>query len=127
MKYLFWNTNKVKGINSYISALIETYQPNIVALAEYDDDMMSELILQLRKKGLKYYVVKRVASRIWILTTFPKKYVKHGADATHYTIKIFPYSDSKNVSKLIQRLRSIYCIILYHVRCLYIKRTNDCW
>lgn len=95
MRYLFWNTNKEKGINNYIIALVEKYQPNIFALAEYDDYLMSELIQALKKKGLYYYEVKRISSRIWIFTSFSKKYHTHGPDAKHYTIKLFPYNQSE--------------------------------
>ena len=45
MNYLFWNTNKNKNINTLLVDLIKSYNCEVLALAEYEDD-----VINLQKK-----------------------------------------------------------------------------
>lgn len=91
MKYLFWNTNKRKKINNILSQLILEYMPDIIGLAEYEDEIVM-LLDMLQKRGAKYYSIPPMGARIFVISKFPNTIVEHGKEDTHYVIKGFPYN-----------------------------------
>lgn len=91
MKYLFWNTNNVVHIDTVLIELIETYTPNIFALAEYNNDGVA-LSKKLQAKGLLYEEVPQVSCRVRIFTNIKINFVDHGHDNKYFTIKFFPYN-----------------------------------
>lgn len=94
MRYLFWNTNKKKGINKYLKQLIFEYRPDIVGLAEYDDNM-DELINMLLKTGQMYYSPPSLGSRIVTISKFKNELVKHGTENTYFVVKGYPYNNGE--------------------------------
>ena len=52
MRILFWNTNRNKNINSYVSSLISSNRIDILALAEYTADK-NELYRMIRSQGVR--------------------------------------------------------------------------
>lgn len=92
MKYLFWNTNKQKQINKILYKLILEYKPDIIGLAEYEDEI--ELLLKrLINSGAKYYSIPPMGARVHVISRFPNTIVEHGQEDTHYVIKGFPYNE----------------------------------
>lgn len=90
MKYLFWNTNK-KKINSYLLSLIENLSCDIIALAEYQDDM-EELLNMLHSKGIRlYHVPKMGCDRLDIITKYHYEEIETFQEENHYTIKCLPH------------------------------------
>ncbi|EPY6430835.1 endonuclease/exonuclease/phosphatase family protein [Clostridium sporogenes] len=97
MKYFFWNTNK-KTINNYIKELIIENQYDIVALAEYEDNI-NELIDDLKKNKIKMYkIINPGCKRITLITKVKPKYIKSFSESEYYTIKMInlPY-DRKQI------------------------------
>lgn len=92
MRYLFWNTNKQNNINNVLCQLILEYQPDIIGLAEYEDDVQLLLAL-LKESGRTYYHIPPMGARIFVISRFPNTIVEHGREDTHYVVKGFPYNE----------------------------------
>lgn len=92
MKYLFWNTNKRKVINKVLCQLILEYKPDIIGLAEYEDEI-TVLLDMLQNSGATYYSIPPMGARIFIISKFPNTIVEHGKEDTHYVVKGFPYNE----------------------------------
>lgn len=86
MKYLFWNTGKNK-VNRYIELLINKYEIDIFALAEYNDNK-DEL---LKKLSAHYHIPKIGCQRIDIFTSCKPNQIIHLSEGSHYTIKRVPH------------------------------------
>ena len=68
MNCLFWNVNKGK-LNSYIVDIVTENEIDILALAEYEDDI-EDLKKRFISKKYDLYELQNLGSRVTILTTF---------------------------------------------------------
>lgn len=81
-------------MNRYLCQLIEEYRPDVVGLAEYVDNV-NELVSELCKKGIIFYAIPPMGSRIVTLSRFKRELVRHKKEATHFVVKGYPYYDGK--------------------------------
>ncbi|MDU7927965.1 MAG: hypothetical protein E7J35_05360 [Veillonella sp.] len=94
MNYLFWNTNK-KKINNILKDIIIENNCDIVALAEYEDDIKS-LINSLDKENIDMYEFQMiVCNRITLLTKFKPMFIERFSDNSHYVILKIPHKSIK--------------------------------
>lgn len=92
MRYLFWNTNK-KDVNEIIYSMINEYNPTILALAEYEQEIENLVKYIKIRTGMNYIASEKFACRVQILVHEKLgSGIKHCADHTNYTIKILPYN-----------------------------------
>lgn len=90
MKYLFWNTN-CKNVNNTLELIIKSFSCDIVALAEYTNDI-KELLVNLDKDGHSFYHIPKIGcEKIDIITKYTPGKIEHSREASHYTIKKVPH------------------------------------
>ncbi|MEF9952655.1 MAG: hypothetical protein RR898_06865 [Clostridium sp.] len=90
MKYLFWNTNK-KKVNYILLELIVHFSCDVIALAEYNDDI-EELMSMICNKGIRLYSVPKIAcERLVIITKYHYEKIETFQEESHYTIKCMPH------------------------------------
>lgn len=92
MRYLFWNTNK-NNVDEVIYTIIKEYEPTVVALAEYVNDL-DDLVRNIEIcTGKNYIVLQKLACKVHILIHEKlSDHIEHCADHTNYTIKMIPYN-----------------------------------
>lgn len=92
MRYLFWNTNR-NDVDGIICSMVEKYQPTILALAEYENDIESLVRNITRRTGMDYIELQKFACRVRILVNEKlSNEIEHCGDHTNYTIKLIPYN-----------------------------------
>lgn len=84
MKCLFWNANR-NNINDAILQLALENQINVLAIAEYNDDI-TELKKLFISHKLNYHYVVNLGSRVTIFTSYPPSNIKRIIDKKHYTL-----------------------------------------
>ena len=76
MNYLFWNTNKNKNINTLLVDLIKSYNCEVLALAEYEDDVIDlQKKLDIQNINL-YHVPSIMCKKITLLTKYNKEKIE---------------------------------------------------
>ena len=91
MNYLFWNI-KGEKVNRIIETIIINYECDIIAFAEYKDDM-NVLLKSLSEKGyLFYHVPKMGCERIDIITKFTPSKIETYNETSYFTIKKIPHN-----------------------------------
>lgn len=92
MRYLFWNTNK-KDVDWVIYKLVKEYEPTVLALAEYEKSIKNLEKSLMKRTGIQYKVIDKLACRVQILINEKlSDKIEHCHDHTNYTIKILPYN-----------------------------------
>lgn len=92
MNFLFWNTNK-KNVNNILKDIIIENSCDIVALAEYNDDINS-LIYSLDEENIDMYNFQMiVCERITLLTKYKSSFIKRFSDDSHYVILRIPHKN----------------------------------
>ncbi|EOU1107248.1 hypothetical protein AB8J26_001548 [Clostridium perfringens] len=95
MNYLFWNTNKNK-VNNILKDIIIENKCDIIALAEYEDAILS-LIASLDKANIHMYTLPSMGcNRIVILSKFKEKDINYHAHTSYYRILQVPHDNVKN-------------------------------
>lgn len=107
MKYAFWNTHNKENINTYLQGFIDEYRPDVLALAEYKADG-KRLENFLRKNGLPYTFIPRIASRLDIFYIGNSKKVTHCSESKYYTIKILPYGKERQIISVVHFPSKMY-------------------
>lgn len=98
MNWLFWNTNRKTNINSVLKKMIVALSCDVIALAEYHDNI-NILLKELHNKKNNYYYIDKIAcDKIDIITKLKPSSIVHLTESEHYTIKRFPH---KNLDGLI--------------------------
>lgn len=106
MNYLFWNVNKNKRINNVIKDVIIDNDCDVIALAEYEDDLNS-LIKDLYSEGYNFYPLDQIGcKRIQIITKFKPKQIKFRHDRDKYTIKTIPHETHNEINIVFLHLQS---------------------
>lgn len=86
MNYLFWNTYRNKNINKYLVKIIKEYSCDLIALAEYEDNIL-DLLNELDKIGISMFERSMIAcKRIRVISRFKNSELKLYNDSSHYTI-----------------------------------------
>lgn len=107
MKYAFWNTHNNKDINIYLEKLLEEYQPNFLALAEYKADG-KQLETLLQTNGLEYKFLQKIGSRLDIFYKGSSHQIRHCPESKYYTIKIIPYGKEKQIIVVVHLPSKMY-------------------
>lgn len=101
MKFLFWNVNgnnskdKKVDINEFLKEVIIENNCDVVALAEYNEDIKL-LLKKLEKEGYNFYESKSIAcTKIKVITNIIPQKIKTKQDETRYTIKVIPSKNNK--------------------------------
>lgn len=128
MNYLFWNTNK-KKINNILKDIIIENNCDIVALAEYEDDIKS-LINSLDKEHIDMYEFKMIAcKRITLITKFKPMFIGRFSDSSHYVILKIPHESMQHhlvtFVHLPSKLHSNNTDLLFEVRELVTNLEKD--
>lgn len=90
MNYLFWNTGK-KEVNDVLCQLIQEYECDFVALAEYQDNK-DFLIHTLKQQNYHLHHIPKIGcQRIDIFTKYAPSRIKHLPETDYYTMKLLPH------------------------------------
>ncbi|WP_170291988.1 endonuclease/exonuclease/phosphatase family protein [Heliobacterium mobile] len=94
MNYLFWNTKKTP-VNSVLSKIIRRRKCDIIALAEYTDNVTS-LINDISDEKTRYYQIPSIGcDRIKVIANIKPARIKFLKDTDYYTILQFPHETLK--------------------------------
>lgn len=86
MKYLYWNTFRNKKINPILVNMIKEHGCDVVALSEYEDNILN-LLHELDKVGVNMYrTPKIICNRVVVISKFKPSEVKIYNDSLHYII-----------------------------------------
>ncbi|MBS5969510.1 MAG: endonuclease/exonuclease/phosphatase family protein [Clostridium perfringens] len=95
MHYLFWNTNRNK-VNDILKNIIIENKCDIIALAEYKDDI-KELLSNLDNFGINMYHIRSIGcDRITIISKFKESQIKRYSESTYYMILKIPHESIDN-------------------------------
>ncbi|MGG2466860.1 endonuclease/exonuclease/phosphatase family protein [Paraclostridium bifermentans] len=101
MNFLFWNVNgnsnkdKETDINELLKEIIIENKCDIIALAEYNNDI-NLLLKKLEKEGYNFYESQSIAcTKIKVITNIIPQKINTIQDETRYTIKVIPIDNDK--------------------------------
>ena len=95
MKYLFWNTNNNKMVNEYIKDLMIENNYDLIALAEYNDNIKEMLdYLNLNRREM-YNILTPGCDRITLISKIKPRDVISCEETQYYTIKILSLAYGK--------------------------------
>ncbi|AJH72789.1 hypothetical protein BC30048_4154 [Bacillus cereus] len=95
MNCLFWNVNLDK-LNSDIVDIVLENQIDILALAEYEDDM-DDLKRRFLSEKYDIYELENLGSRVTVLTTYLPGSIERIADKRHYLLFRAPHPSAGKI------------------------------
>lgn len=91
MNCLFWNVNKNENINKELTKIVLLFNCDLIALAEYKDDVTS-FLNSLSHNDLKYYEIPQIGcKRITLFCKIDSRLIEACSEDAYYTIKRFPH------------------------------------
>lgn len=108
MKYFFWNTNKQK-VNEYIKELMLENNYDIIALAEYEDNIKN-ILSEFKKHGINMYNIKTPGcQRVKLITKIKPENIEYCSETEYYTIKILNLNyDKKQILVIVHMPSKLY-------------------
>lgn len=93
MNILFWNVYRSDNINDLLAELIIENDSDIIALAEYEDDINKLLVLINNSNSIYYIYPMLACKRIQIISKFRPKNFNIGPEDSYFRIWRFPFYD----------------------------------